>query len=88
MLHFLSQLIVTGAYPFMSSDPFIMSAPPRVYFAGNQKRFQSRVVSSVVDGADRECLVVCVPQFWRTGELVLVDLSTLEARVVSFKTMV
>lgn len=74
-----------SCYPFTDSDPFVIQyqEAPHVYFAGNQEKFES----VLVEGQDKQyrTRVVCVPSFHKTGEVVLVDISSLEASVVSFK---
>lgn len=37
-------VIISGCYPFTDRDPFLIEACPHVYFAGNQERYESRVV--------------------------------------------
>eukprot|EP00300_Choanocystis_sp_HF-7_P015783 c19170_g1_i3.p1 GENE.c19170_g1_i3~~c19170_g1_i3.p1 ORF type:complete len:217 (+),score=56.51 c19170_g1_i3:1303-1953(+) len=69
--------------PFESADPFLIGDAecPHVMFAGNQHAFSTRVVEG--DQGQRVRLV-CVPNFAETGQVVLVNLSTLDASVVSF----
>lgn len=81
-------------FPSSETDPFVMTSRPSVYFAGNCDEFEARLVdekgetvdtdtdTAADDGATR---LVCVPSFATTGEVVLVNLRTLECDVVSFK---
>lgn len=68
-------------YPFVDSDPFVVTETPEVLVVGNQPEFATRLVER--DGG--RCRVVLVPRFDRTGEMVLVDTETLEVEVVSFE---
>eukprot|EP01135_Chromosphaera_perkinsii_P003788 Nk52_evm34s255 gene=Nk52_evmTU34s255 len=64
-----------GCYPYYDEDPFILDHSPHVYFAGNQEKFETKLVKSV-DGEDIR--IVCVPSFSATGTFVIVNLSTLD----------
>jgi DNA polymerase delta subunit 2 len=75
-------------FPSSESDPFLMTSRPSVYFAGNCDEFEARLVGdkgesidNIEDGATR---LVCVPSFASTGEVVKVNLRTLECEVISF----
>lgn len=71
-----------AAYPFADKDPFVLHSCPNVFFAGNQPAFGSKVVT----GADGQRVrVVAVPRFRDRGEVVLVNLRTLEAEVIGFR---
>lgn len=55
---------------------------PEVFFVGNQDRFET----SLIEGVEgQRCRVVLVPKFAETGEVVVVDLETLEVEVVKFQ---
>lgn len=70
-----------GCYPFSDRDPFILLKTPHVYFIGNQPKFETRLV----EGPNQQRVrIVLVPKFCNTGEVVLVNTVTLEAKVVSF----
>mmetsp|Transcript_7067 Transcript_7067/g.11791 ORF Transcript_7067/g.11791 Transcript_7067/m.11791 type:complete len:544 (-) Transcript_7067:101-1732(-) len=77
-------------FPSSETDPFVMTSRPAVYFVGNCDEFEARLVgekgetidTAAGDGATR---LVCIPSFASTGEVVLVNLKTLECDVVSFK---
>ena len=72
-----------GCYPFAdkSEDPFVVRQCPQIYFAGNQPRFESRVVEGPTGQHVRTILV---PDFHVEHTCVLVNLSTLECRPMSF----
>jgi len=72
-----------GCYPFAekSSDPFVMSECPHIYFAGNQPRFESTLVQGP---AGQRTRAIMVPDFQLEHTCVLVNLETLECRPMSF----
>ncbi|KAK1741935.1 DNA polymerase delta subunit 2 [Skeletonema marinoi] len=75
--------------PSSETDPFVMTSRPAVYFIGNCDEFEARLVGEkgeTIDTAadDDATRLVCVPSFSSTGEVVLVNLRTLECDVVSF----
>lgn len=65
-------------YPYEEEDPFMLMETPHVYFAGNQKQFG--VERFLQD--DIETTVLSIPRFESTGELVLLDIYSREAKVV------
>ncbi|KAH8147721.1 uncharacterized protein LAJ45_08186 [Morchella importuna] len=70
------------SYPFNDQDQFVIEECPHVFFVGNQDKFET----SLVEGAEgQRCRVVLVPRFSETGEVVVVDLETLEVEVVKFQ---
>mmetsp|Transcript_5004 Transcript_5004/g.10533 ORF Transcript_5004/g.10533 Transcript_5004/m.10533 type:complete len:440 (-) Transcript_5004:950-2269(-) len=76
-------------FPSSETDPFVMTSRPAVYFIGNCDEFEARLVGEkgeTIDTAadDDATRLVCVPSFSSTGEVVLVNLRTLECDVVSF----
>ena len=76
-------------FPSSETDPFVMTSRPGVYFVGNCDEFDARLVGEkgeTIDTAanDNITRLVCVPSFATTGEVVLVNLRTLECDVVSF----
>ncbi|GAA6035952.1 hypothetical protein JCM8097_005182 [Rhodosporidiobolus ruineniae] len=72
-------------YPFSDRDPFILNQTPHVYFVGNQPSFSTRLINSTdSEGAEVQVRIVLVPKFAETGEVVLVNTRSLEARVVRF----
>ncbi|KAI5949138.1 HYS2 [Candida theae] len=68
-------------YPFDNCDPFVLDSElPHVYFVGNQDKFETDVYKCPDSGA--QVRLISVPQFGSTGEVVILDLSTLETEVV------
>ncbi|PSN60656.1 DNA polymeras-like protein subunit delta-2 [Corynespora cassiicola Philippines] len=66
-------------YPFQDNDPLLLRNCPHIYFAGNQKEFKK----SVIEGPQgQRVLLVSVPKFKETGEIVVVDFETMEVEVV------
>ncbi|TKY88537.1 hypothetical protein EX895_002525 [Sporisorium graminicola] len=81
-------------YPFKSSDPFVLKHRPDIMVVGNQPAYASAVYNFDDDeGEDTQkeeqgtgCRVVLVPEFARTKEVVLVNLSSLETKLVCIET--
>jgi len=72
-------------HPYTDTDPFIMSETPDLYIVGGQRRFGTKLVEGTGEGGKKvRCRIVMVPNFARTGGLVLVNLRTLEVKVVYF----
>ncbi|KAM0753286.1 hypothetical protein T439DRAFT_378985 [Meredithblackwellia eburnea MCA 4105] len=69
-------------YPFTDQDPFILTQSPHVYFIGNQPAFETTMVPGYKD--DQAVRVVLIPKFCDTGDIVLVNTSSLECKVVHF----
>merc|ERR1712054_46350 len=59
-------------YPFPDVDPFIISKCPSVLFAGNQPKFES---CTLLGSEGQRTQIICVPDFSKTGEVVLVDVN-------------
>lgn len=71
-------------YPFKDKDPFTLTETPHVYFAGNQPGFESRLIdlTTAEDNKKVQVRVLSVPKFSETGEILLLDVKTLEAQIV------
>jgi DNA polymerase delta subunit 2 len=68
-------------YPFQDRDPFVIAECPHVFFVGNQPRFDT----ALIEGPDGQHVrLIAVPDFHRSGQLVLLDSETLEPEVVQF----
>mgnify|MGYP002038741649 CR=1 FL=1 len=65
-----------ASYPYSDEDPFVVQDSPHVYFAGNQRQFDTKLVEGV--------RLVCVPDFATTGQIVLVNTHTLECRLMEW----
>lgn len=37
-------LLFSGCYPFTDRDPFLIESCPHVYFAGNQDKYETRLI--------------------------------------------
>ncbi|ORY09275.1 DNA polymeras-like protein subunit delta-2 [Clohesyomyces aquaticus] len=66
-------------YPFQDDDPLILRDCPHIYFAGNQSKFERRVIQGP---ADQKVLLLSIPKFRETKTLVVVDMETLEVETV------
>lgn len=71
-------------YPFHDRDPFILTRTPDVYFVGSQPGFETRLVQSEKENGVRS-RVILVPTFAKTGQIVLLNLRTLQCSVVHFQ---
>ena len=60
---------------------FAAETCPRVFFAGNQKDFEHKVVKGP---AGQKCLVVSLAEFAKKGSAALVNLRTLECNEMVF----
>lgn len=66
-------------YPFQDDDPLLLKDCPHVYFAGCQDKFGKKTI----DGpAGQRVLLVSVPRFRETGQVVVLDLEAGEVEVV------
>ena len=54
---------------------------PHVYFVGNQPAFETTLIEGPVGQSVR---LIAVPRFKETGEVVLLDMETLEVELVKF----
>ncbi|KAK3115822.1 DNA polymerase delta small subunit Cdc1 [Teratosphaeriaceae sp. CCFEE 6253] len=69
-------------YPFQDGDQFVLKECPHVFFVGNQPRFETKAV----EGPEgQQVRVVAVPGFRESGEVVVMDLETLEVELVRFE---
>ena len=62
-------------YPFEGIDPFVLKESPNVFFAGNQSKFDTTVISQ----KDITIRLMCIPRFLNTQKLAVLDIETLEA---------
>lgn len=74
-------ICVIGSYPFHEKDQFVIEQCPHVFFVGNQPEYKT----SLLEGGDgQQVRVVLIPKFSETGQIVVVDLDTLDVEVVKF----
>lgn len=64
------------SYPFVDNDPFVVQHAAHVCFAGNQPFYASKMALGT--------RLLTVPDFASTGQLVLLDMESLETEVVAF----
>ncbi|KAK0483380.1 DNA polymerase alpha/epsilon subunit B-domain-containing protein [Armillaria novae-zelandiae] len=67
-------------HPYFGVDPFVIRETPDVYIVGGQKKFGTKLVRE----EGRRCRLVLVPEFARTGTVVLVNVQSLEVKTVKF----
>jgi len=63
-------------HPFDSEDPFLMSELPHVYFAGNMKKFDTKLFLDTKNS--RVCRLITIPTFSETNSFVVLNLRTLD----------
>jgi DNA polymerase delta subunit 2 len=66
-------------YPFQDEDPFLVKECPHLYFAGCQDKFGKRTIQGP---SGQKVLVISVPRFRKSKQIVLVDLDSWEVEVV------
>lgn len=59
-----------------------MDECPHVYFVGNQPKFESTVIEGP---AGQTVRLIAVPKFKETGEVVLLDMDTLDVDLLRFE---
>ncbi|KAF2657334.1 DNA polymeras-like protein subunit delta-2 [Lophiostoma macrostomum CBS 122681] len=69
-------------YPFQDDDPLLVKDCPHIYIAGNQKRFQKRVIKGPVD---QQVLLLAVPKFREKKVIVVVDMESMDVEIVKFR---
>lgn len=90
-----------GCYPFSDHDPFVLEASPHIFVAGNQMEFATRLVKAPVQATQdtddsmgieeadaRNVRLISVPRFDRTGQVVFVNLRSLDCTVREFATSI
>ena len=73
---------MAGCYPFQDKDQFVIEECPHVYFVGSQPAFETAIIEGPIGQIVR---LIAVPKFKETGDLVLLDMETLEVEIVNFK---
>lgn len=68
-------------YPYRDSDPFILDELPHIYVIGNQPCYGVRDLN--LRGA--KVKIISIPEFSSTGDVVLLNLSTLETDIVNIQ---
>ncbi|KAL3230666.1 Cell division control protein 1 [Nakaseomyces bracarensis] len=68
------------SYPYKNDDPFILKQWPHIYVIGNQPHYGSRNAKL---GNKTELLMISLPVFSETGQLVILDLDTMETELVT-----
>ncbi|KAA6309755.1 MAG: hypothetical protein EZS28_056444, partial [Streblomastix strix] len=73
----------TPSYPFNDRDPFVLDETPSILFAGGAsiRKFSSKIIEGL---NGQKCLLLALPSFAYTGDIVIVDPVTLIPRVIHF----
>ncbi|KAF2759330.1 DNA polymeras-like protein subunit delta-2 [Pseudovirgaria hyperparasitica] len=69
-------------YPFQDDDPLLITECPHVYFVGNQPRLETTVIEGPLG---QQVTLIAVPKFRETGQLVLLDMESLQVETVQFE---
>ncbi|KAF9066872.1 DNA polymerase alpha/epsilon subunit B-domain-containing protein [Rhodocollybia butyracea] len=74
-------------HPYSTADPFLIKETPDLYIVGGQKKFMTKMVEDdgKDDGIQKRCRLLLVPEFYRTGIFVLVNIRTLRVKTVMFR---
>ena len=69
-------------YPYQNKDPFVLGKErcPALYAVGNAKAFETRLIAGDAEG--ERTRLVAVPEFNKTGEIVVVDVEDLSVQVI------
>ncbi|KAA6409446.1 MAG: DNA polymerase delta subunit 2 [Lasallia pustulata] len=68
-------------YPFQEKDQFVIEECPHVYFVGNQPKFETTVIEGP---AGQNVRLIAVPRFKERGEVVLLEMDSLDVETVKF----
>lgn len=69
-------------YPYDNFDPFVLVEElPHVYFVGNQKKFDTKKL----EYEGKTVRLISVPSFQESGEIILLDLNTLDTEIVKIE---
>ena len=71
-----------GCYPFQEEEPFVIEETPHVFFVGNQPYFDTAVIEGSAGQAVR---LIAVPAFRKTGEVVILDMETLDVQSIKIE---
>lgn len=66
-----------------SHDPFVLEETPNVLVFGNQKQFETHLLSG---SNGQQVRIICIPPYSATPSLTLLNLRTLACRNVLFQT--
>ncbi|KAI5956326.1 HYS2 [Candida jiufengensis] len=71
-------------YPYENYDPFIFNNDlPHLYFVGNQDMYGTDIYECADSGS--KIRLISLPDFKKTGEFVVIDLSTLEPELIKIE---
>ncbi|KAJ9085082.1 DNA polymerase delta subunit 2 [Entomophthora muscae] len=69
-------------YPYSNQDPFVLTACPHIFFAGNQDEFATRMIAG---DNGQQTRMITIPSFSTSGQIVLVEASTLATTLINVK---
>ncbi len=71
-----------GCHPFNDKDPFVLTSLPWLFFVGNQPTYESAMVTNGTENTR----IVLIPDFGKTGNVVLVNIETGTSHLVELST--
>ncbi|XP_067642885.1 DNA polymerase delta subunit 2 [Eurosta solidaginis] len=70
-----------ACYPYVKSDPFILHECPHIYFTANCSSLQTEIHKGPKEQTTR---LICIPSFYKTKSIAVVDLETLDCKEIKF----
>lgn len=70
-----------ATFAYDNFDPFVLETCPHLYVCGNQKQFATKLLKE----GNKQCRLISLPCFSQTGEVVLVNVSSLETKRLQFQ---
>lgn len=68
-------------YPYDNFDPFVLQETPHIYMVGNQSSFSQKII----EVENKKILLITIPKFSQTGELITIDLDDLTCETIKFE---
>jgi DNA polymerase delta subunit 2 len=72
-------------HPYFTVDPFLIQETPDIYIVGGQQKFMTKMVVDRDNTVEKRCRLLMIPEFSKTGILVLINLRTLHVKKVKFR---
>jgi len=68
-------------FPYRNNDPFIIQQCPHVYFAGN---CPDLMLKTIQGSENQRVTLITVPSFHKAGQLLLLDITSMDSQVIQF----
>ncbi|MDP2438346.1 MAG: hypothetical protein Q8P67_21580, partial [archaeon] len=75
---------VLPCHPFTERDPFLLATCPHIFAVGGSDASRSMLWTNPSDPQERPILLLTVPRFEIAGEIVLVELNSLQTKSLRF----